>query len=156
MIMENSDSRGIRNNNPFNIIRSKSNWIGLVSSSSEKKFCVFSDMDLGLRAGIILLKNYVLLKGLTTVSDILSRFAPPAENGIVVFRNYVEYVTKVVGSESIDLRDESFYRLCRAVVWFESYYNLRFIDFIRIVSKYDIYDGVDSYYLSKQNLLDFK
>ena len=56
-----AETRGIRNNNPFNIKRSSSRWLGKVpfKDSSDQVFEQFTDIDYGLRAGFILLRNYI-------------------------------------------------------------------------------------------------
>lgn len=56
-------TRGVRNNNPFNIkMSNKNNWLGKVkhSSNTDGTFEQFISMKYGLRAGVRLLKNYFL------------------------------------------------------------------------------------------------
>lgn len=50
-------ARGIRNNNPGNI-RLGGGWAGLVENQSDEIFCVFADMQHGIRALIKLLMAY--------------------------------------------------------------------------------------------------
>ena len=57
-----SETRGKRNNNPFNIIKNTSNaWLGKVPSdlSNDSKFEQFLDIKYGIRAGLILLRRYI-------------------------------------------------------------------------------------------------
>lgn len=135
-------SRGIRNNNPFNIeVSSKNYWQGLASSSTDGRFCQFIDIDFGLRAGIVLLRNYINIHGLYSITGIIDRFAPASENGISSYRHYCEYVKLVVGDDLVDF-DERFFRLCKSILWYESNYRLTFLEFMRICFKYKILDGL--------------
>ena len=70
--------RGQRNNNPLNIIISKSYWVGKINDPSEKKdnrFEEFTDMKYGIRAAVKLLQNYIR-KGWDTVPVIIKRWCP--------------------------------------------------------------------------------
>lgn len=77
-------TRGVRNNNPFNIVRSKSCWLGKISHelSDDKVFEQFETMDYGLRAGVLLLRNYCRNKILQppTARKFIYRYAPKSEN----------------------------------------------------------------------------
>ena len=42
--------RGIRNNNPLNIVQTKDKWQGLREKQYDKRFCEFIDMAHGYRA----------------------------------------------------------------------------------------------------------
>lgn len=60
--------RGIRNNNPGNI-RWGDDWKGLVPKDqrTDKSFCQFTTPEYGIRAMIIILRNYQRKYGLDTV-----------------------------------------------------------------------------------------
>lgn len=99
--------RGIRNNNPLNIRRSKQQtWYGEVNQivvieeqSGEKcqtiwhdrQFCQFSDMAYGLRAAAKLLINYQKKHNLHTIREIINRWAPANENNT---EGYIKRVTQ--------------------------------------------------------------
>ena len=51
-------SRGCRNNNPFNIKKSRHNWIGKIEGV-DPTFETFVHIGYGLRAGIKLLLTYI-------------------------------------------------------------------------------------------------
>ena len=83
--------RGIRNNNPLNIRRSKADWQGLVAPSSspegggnkqgyDAEFCQFENMFYGFRAAFKLLFSYYYKHGLRTVQGIINRWAPDEDN----------------------------------------------------------------------------
>jgi hypothetical protein len=51
--MKNNHPRGLRNNNPLNIIKNKTvRWLGETNCESERTFCTFSSMTFGLRAAL--------------------------------------------------------------------------------------------------------
>ena len=47
--------RGIRNNNPLNIRRSKDQWQGLRAQQTDAQFCQFETLEYGWRAAFYLL-----------------------------------------------------------------------------------------------------
>ena len=85
-------------NNPANIRYNKNNnWLGQVGS--DNGFCVFDTFEHGLRALIILLRNYIDVHKLHSVSQIISRYAPACENDT---RNYISYVSGFLRSRGVD------------------------------------------------------
>ena len=72
--------RGIRNNNPGNIERGKDKWLGLLPEQTDERFCQFVNPVMGLRALMIILRNYYNKHGLNSVRQIINRWAPPVEN----------------------------------------------------------------------------
>lgn len=77
--------RGIRNNNPLNIVRTNDKWQGLNSKQYDKRFCEFRDMAHGYRAAFIILKNYIKKHGWNTIEQIVSHWAPKNENDTAVY-----------------------------------------------------------------------
>lgn len=81
---------GYKNCNPLNIRYSSSNkWKGLVGKDS-KGFSVFSSHYYGLRAALIILRRYIFDYKLTSISDIIKRWAPSSDGNDV--KSYVEYL----------------------------------------------------------------
>lgn len=103
-------SRGIRNNNPFNIRKSHSRWQGLVPSS-DPEFCQFSTMKYGARAGLVLLRNYIK-RGFDTPTKIINRFAPSTENDTDSYIRHVCYDGNYVYHLSPVDRIHDIYTLC--------------------------------------------
>ena len=88
-------SRGIRNNNPLNIRRSKDQWQGMKKVQSDTQFCQFETLDWGWRAAFKLLtRTYYHQYRLYTIRTIISRWAPPNENNT---RVYIENVSRLTG-----------------------------------------------------------
>lgn len=121
----NNMSRGIRNNNPANIIRG-SKWSGLSQIQPDSKFCTFIKVEFGVRALIYLLLRYYRDYKLYSVRDIISRFAPPIDGN-----NTEEYIYKisnllyVTDTEHLNLKSYyTLFSLCKHICFIESYYVL--------------------------------
>lgn len=101
-----SGARGIRNNNPGNI-RWGDDWDGLVPKSqrTDKSFCQFTAPEYGIRAMIIILRNYQKKHGLNTVRKIINRWAPPVENDSEAYVNSVAKQVGVDADKVIDVTD---------------------------------------------------
>ena len=76
-------SRGQRNNNPLNIRRSKSRWVGRREFVTDKEFEEFTTMAFGYRAAWKLMDTYRLRlrqEGKSyTLENIIHRWAPPED-----------------------------------------------------------------------------
>jgi len=97
-------TRGMRNNNPFNIRKSKSRWIGKIKGT-DKEFETFDSLEHGYRAGLILLANYYTKYHLHTIFDIITRFAPSTENKTYVYIDWLCRRTGFQCDETLTLRE---------------------------------------------------
>ena len=91
--------RGLRNNNPINIRRSKSKWLGEVDSLGGQRdtaFCQFASLAYGYRACAKLLQTYQKKYKLYILEKIIGRWAPPNENNT---RAYADRVAKQMTKE---------------------------------------------------------
>ena len=87
--------RGIRNNNPLNIRRSKDQWKGLRAVQADASFCQFETMEYGWRAAFYLLtRTYYHKYRLYTIRGIVSKWAPPNENNT---KAYIANVSRLTG-----------------------------------------------------------
>ena len=88
-------ARGMRNNNPLNIIKSeKINWQGEVKPSTDPNFAQFETLEYGLRAAFKLLRTYYQKHGCRTIRQIVARWDP---EGPKVIGAYVNTVCKHTG-----------------------------------------------------------
>ena len=72
--------RGIRNNNPLNIRRSRARWQGMSLNPTDREFCQFMQMKWGWRAAFKLLcETYYVKWGLKTLEAIINKWAPPSD-----------------------------------------------------------------------------
>lgn len=96
----NSQTRGIRNNNPMNI-RVGNHWLGEVKNPTDKEFEQFTDMKYGLRAAILILWRYIKVYHLDNIYDIIKRWAPPTENNTGM---YFHTVTRMIEPHAWNMR----------------------------------------------------
>lgn len=131
-------TRGIRNNNPANI-RKGCCWKGLVEWPTDKQFCQFTTMTWGVRALLLTLHTYVVRHKLRTISQLISRWAPPQDGNNT--RRYIQFVEDAVKEidapvklslQAIDFKPEYqhskclLYLVARAMCKMESGYNLEY------------------------------
>lgn len=88
--------RGIRNNNPGNLRRSKDPWQGLAERQGDIEFFTFKTPIYGIRALARTLISYQDKHNLRTIKQILGRWAPTVEN------NTHAYVRAVAADTGFD------------------------------------------------------
>lgn len=90
--------RGIRNNNPLNIIKGN-NWMGERPNQTDPTFEQFVSMEYGIRAALKLIRRTIDGRTLggrpcNTIRKLIFRWAPPTENNSMA---YVDVVCKHTG-----------------------------------------------------------
>ena len=96
--------RGIRNNNPLNIRRSKDKWKGLSITQNDPSFCQFETLEWGWRAAFWLLtRTYYHKYRLFTIRAIISKWAPPCENKTEAYIRNVCRLTGIGPDEPIGI-----------------------------------------------------
>lgn len=68
--------RGIRNNNPLNIVHSKAAWQGRAATQTDPTFVQFATMRYGIRAALMQLRTYITKHNCNTIADIIARWCP--------------------------------------------------------------------------------
>lgn len=123
--------RGIRNNNPGNIRKSGDAWQGLADVQPDSEFFTFIDPVYGIRALAKILRNYRDKYGLTTVTGIISRWAPPNENNTQAYAQAVAAAMGVSPSEPLAFDAGQLRSLVSAIIKHENGqqpYDLALID----------------------------
>ena len=108
--------RGIRNNNPLNIRKSKDKWQGTRLSPDpslrreggwDTQFCQFESQAYGWRAAFVLLtRTYYHTYRLFTIRSIVSRWAPPNENTTAAYIRRVSLQTGIDPDEPLGIPSE--------------------------------------------------
>lgn len=103
-------ARGIRNNNPGNIVRNNIQWNGALSATEvqqmgwqwDPKFVQFDTPLNGLRAlaRILLVYNS---RGENTVDEIISTFAPPQDNDTAAYESFVAAELRVNAGATLNV-----------------------------------------------------
>lgn len=97
-------SRGITNCNPGNIRRSRVRYRGEQHPSTDASFKQFESMAWGYRAMFVLLDTYRKRYGLTTLREMIMRYAPPEENHTALYVAAVSDMTGIRPDEELDTR----------------------------------------------------
>lgn len=127
--------RGIRNNNPLNI-RIGNVWLGEVKENTDGEFEQFTSMLYGLRAAIVLLRRYICHYHLSTIAQIVSRWAPSSENNTRLYIDYVSESVEIAPSCPIDFNDKV--TICKLVLAMAYYECGSLIDYETIEKAYDL------------------
>ena len=98
-------SRGLRNNNPGNIRRSKVHYRGEIRPSSDAEFKQFETAAYGYRAMFVLLHTYAQKHGCCTLRQMINRYAPPTENFTEGYIRCVANATHLSPDEAISTTD---------------------------------------------------
>ena len=97
-------ARGIRNNNPLNIRRSRDQWKGLKAQQTDASFCQFESMEWGWRAAFWLLtRTYYHNYRLFTIRAIINKWAPSHENNTQAYIAAVSKLTGIAPDEPIGI-----------------------------------------------------
>lgn len=108
-------TRGLRNNNPGNLVRTNIAWQGKVKST-DSRFEQFQNIHFGLRAMYKDLINDIN-KGKNTVSQLISEYAPNFENDTQLYINKVAQKLGVAPNQKITkINVEFLVLLGRAIV----------------------------------------
>lgn len=107
--------RGIRNNNPMNLVRTKDKWLGKIEKGKDKVFEQFERMEYGIRAGGIDIAGDIK-KGKNTVEKLIGEFAPPHENNTKAYIAVVARDLKIRKEEVIEVNEENLKKLVRAII----------------------------------------
>lgn len=114
--------RGIRNHNPGNIRRTYERWEGMAfDQSKDAEFVVFNAPIYGLRALMIVLRNYQKRHNLRTIDAIINRWAPPVENDTTGYVWHVSKVMRVDPDTELTLTDkDTLINMTKAIVRHEN------------------------------------
>ncbi|GAB1368848.1 hypothetical protein MASR1M42_13990 [Azonexus hydrophilus] len=112
--------RGVRNNNPGNIMKGDKRWQGEVQGN-DPRYATFATPEAGIRAMGKTLLTYQEKHGLNSVEAIIARWAPATENNTAA---YVATVAKEMGVKpdaALNLRDgDTLAKLTRAMIRVEN------------------------------------
>ena len=134
-------TRGYRNNNPGNIRKTSTVWIGEVLPGDDPAFMTFTSMAYGYRAMFVLLQSYID-KGYNTVEKIISRWAPSSENNTQAYIDHVVQLSGIPPTEVISYSDSvTMKQLVAAISYHE---NSVAPNFTEIESGYQLTGQIDT------------
>lgn len=97
-------ARGVRNNNPGNLRDSGDDWQGKKGVDKDG-YLQFNSAADGLRAMAVNLKNQQTKHGLTTLNQIIDKYAPPTENDTEAYKAQAAKSLGIDGDRPINLQD---------------------------------------------------
>lgn len=106
--------RGLRNNNPLNIRISATNWKGKMVPSQDKAFEQFRDIYFGIRAGFCIMRTYINKYRLSTVAQVIARWAPECENNTSAYVRSVLNRSNISATERLQFNNKN--QMCR-LLW---------------------------------------
>lgn len=120
--------RGIRNNNPGNLVYTGLDWKGKLSYAQNKDwsgmptnvvkhFEQFIELRYGIRALMRDVYNDYK-KGLTSVSSLINEFAPDFENNTAAYVNSV--INSIGGNLIGELTEDKMIAICKAIILVEN------------------------------------
>ncbi len=97
-------ARGLRNNNPGNLITTDVIYDGEIRPSQDPVFRQFKTMAYGYRAIFMLMAHY-LNKNIDTIEQIITTYAPPHENPTEAYINRVCRATGIPRNRKLKKTD---------------------------------------------------
>ncbi len=112
--------RGLRNNNPGNVMKGGDAWQGEVQGN-DPRYATFETPEAGIRAMGKTLLTYQDKHGLNSVEAIIARWAPATENNTVAYAATVAKEMGVKPGDALNLRDgDTLAKLTRAMIRVEN------------------------------------
>ena len=100
--MEQTNKRGLRNNNPLNMERNRDVFQGEITPSQDVRFKQFKTMAYGYRAAFVDLSTK-LKRGINTIEKIIRVWAPSIENHTDVYIDQVEKWSGVPRNKELNI-----------------------------------------------------
>lgn len=114
------EPRGIRNNNPGNLVLTSIAWKGKVpvAQNTDKKFEQFTKPLWGIRAMFMDVRGDIEKDGLSTIRKLITAYAPPHENDTAA---YIKSVVNQVGiGADTKIQPGSYLKLLKAIIQHEN------------------------------------
>lgn len=121
LFMTTSKKRGIRNNNPGNLIITRIKWFGKkrLVDNTDGKFEQFIAPHWGIRALAMDLRNDITKGGLDTVTKLITEFAPESDNNHT--DKYIDFVSdKINKDKDSKISPDDLINLIPAIIRFEN------------------------------------
>lgn len=110
--------RGLRNNNPLNIVKSGIPWRGKIANGTDPTFEQFSSLAYGVRAALLNLRGYITRHYVDTPLTIIHRWSPDGEKLEASYLRAVCYKGGFKEHERIKWANKN--QVCR-LVWAMAY-----------------------------------
>lgn len=111
--------RGLRNNNPANLVKTGIQWKGKIPDSTDSRFEQFRELKYGIRALYRQIKTDLQDRDMT-LSQFINKFAPSFENNT---NKYIEFLQNATGfhpNSKVSLNNDNIKRIARAIITIEN------------------------------------
>lgn len=113
--------RGLRNNNPLNLIISNNAWLGKCNENTDGHFEQFITMEYGVRAAFINGRTIITRNRPCTMARFISIWAPASENNTAAYIAAVEAKAVIPANRVLDWKNKNeFCRLLWAMAFVEN------------------------------------
>jgi hypothetical protein len=114
--------RGIRNNNPGNLVITRIPWKGKVprAKNTDGKFEQFVAMEYGLRAMMMDVRGDIVKDGKNTIRTLITEYAPKWENNTLAYINVVAKKVNLKPDQIIPVDKNTMTRLIEAIITHEN------------------------------------
>lgn len=112
--------RGLRNNNPGNLIKTSIPWVGKIYPSGDAHFEQFNTLENGARAMFMDLINDITKGGKDTLREVIYEYAPPFENNTQAYLNEVSQATGLKPDDKIVLSDNFLRSIAKVITKVEN------------------------------------
>lgn len=113
-------ARGIRSNNPGNLVKTSIKWKGKIphDQNTDSRYEAFTAPHWGIRAMTMDIRNDIEKDGTNTIRKLINEYAPRFENPTA---NYIAHVAKSVGIDpDTVIKKEHYPALIKALIFFEN------------------------------------
>lgn len=112
--------RGIRNNNPGNIVKTNIPWEGKIIPGKDYAFEQFETFAMGVRAMIIDVKGDIDNDGKNTLNALINQYAPPHENDTTEYIQTISQWTGIGQFDQISGTKETLSKIIPALARYEN------------------------------------
>jgi len=108
--------RGLRNNNPGNLIKTNSKWQGIIVPGSDLRFVQFENIYYGIRAKLYDIIGDITDRKQNTIRKLITAYAPPFENDTNAYINAVVKATGITADTPIPLTESFLVKLSKVIM----------------------------------------
>lgn len=110
--------RGIRNNNPGNLIKTSIGWFGKIphDKNTDSRFEQFESIPYGIRAMLKDIKSDITGKGQNTIRKLIGAYAPEFENNTTSYINNVAASVGISADAVLTPNNETLKKLGMAII----------------------------------------
>ncbi len=105
--------KGIRNNNPGNLIDDGTAWKGKVGNDGH--FIIFEDVGFGIRASLLDYHTKIVKDDLTDIQSIITKYAPANENNTSAYIAAVSKFTGLGATDDVDTTSQGAIAFIKAI-----------------------------------------